>query len=204
MSKDPLAPPPEPAPARADGAEIVDAIVWATLELDDPNASGNTIAERAGVGIASLYRYFPNKAAIFAEISRRMLRDFLVRLREALADPTRDLRSVVADCCRIAIAVPNASPRLRRHLNVGIPASWSEASTSATYQAAIAEMTRWLAVRLPEPPPDLAHRVFTAFAAARGVVMVAMILPDLRPPDEVVIDLMTRGALAYLGVPDPA
>jgi len=88
-SKDPLAPQPEPAPTTSDSAEIVEAIVAAVIAIGDPNVSVNAIAERAGVGVASVYRYFPNKSAIYAEISRRLQRDFLAGLRTKLGDPLR-------------------------------------------------------------------------------------------------------------------
>jgi len=41
------------------------------------SVSVNAIAACAGVGGASIYRYFPNKHAIHAEIARRLRRDFL-------------------------------------------------------------------------------------------------------------------------------
>ena len=65
-SPDPLAPPQAPAPSRPESTAIVDALVAAALELG-PDASVNAIAERAGVGVASLYRYFPSKASILAK-----------------------------------------------------------------------------------------------------------------------------------------
>ena len=87
-SPDPLAPPQAPAPSRPESTAIVDALVAAALELG-PDASVNAIAERAGVGVASLYRYFPSKASILAELARRAQHDALTRIQEVLAaNPT--------------------------------------------------------------------------------------------------------------------
>ena len=81
----------------------------ATIELGDPDASVNAIAERAGVGIASLYRYFPSKSAIHAEISRRLQRDFLSQVRAILAQPV-SLEAAIEACCRAAVIVPHIQP----------------------------------------------------------------------------------------------
>ncbi len=196
-AKDPLAPHPEPAPTRGDSAQIVEAIVAATLELGDPDASVNAIAERAGVGIASLYRYFPSKSAIHAEISRRLQRDFLKQTREILAQPIT-LEQAVEACCRAAVVVPHVSRAMRRALNTSVPQSWSAETATVAFSTAISEIARWVASQIPDPPPDLAHRVFAAFAAGRGIVMVAMQMPDSAPSDEVLIAAMVRGSLAYL------
>lgn len=59
-------------PKQTRSRAIVDAIVEAgrqILEADGPGAlTTNHIADRAGVSIGSLYRYFPNKEAVIAAI----------------------------------------------------------------------------------------------------------------------------------------
>ncbi len=197
-AKDPLAPHPTPAPGRRDSVDIVDAIVTAALELGDPDASVNAIAARAGVGVASLYRYFPSKGAVYAEVSRKLQRDFLVRLRAALYAPASSLEATVTACCRIAVEAPGASPQLRRSLNLSLPHSWVQESANAIFTATVTELTRWLESRLAPAPKDLRDRVFVAFAAGRGLVMMSRLLPDLAPSDEVLVAQMARGAMTYL------
>lgn len=197
-SRDPLAPQPEPAPTRSDSAEIVEAIVAAVIAIGDPNVSINTIAERAGVGIASVYRYFPNKSAIYAEISRRLQRDFLAGLRTKLADPSLSLEAAVEACCRMAVVVPGVTPALRQAVNTTFPLSWSHAHADAVFSSAISEMTQWLGTRLDPVPRDLADRVFIAFASGRGLVMMSMLMPDRAPPHEVLIRHMVRATLLHL------
>ena len=84
MAKRPLlGPPREPAPQRTDSQRLVDAIVAAAIELG-ADATLATIAERAGVGAASIHRYFPTLSSIFAEVSRRMYRQLGTLIRAAL------------------------------------------------------------------------------------------------------------------------
>jgi AcrR family transcriptional regulator len=60
------------SPKQLRSRAIVDAIVQAGRELlaseGAPSLTTNRIAERAGVSIGSLYRYFPNKDAVLAAI----------------------------------------------------------------------------------------------------------------------------------------
>lgn len=198
--KAPLDPQPPPAPTRADSTEIVEAIVAAALELGDPDASVNLIAERAGVGVASVYRYFPNKAAIYAEVSRRLQRDFRARVQSVLEQPSLSVRDAVEACCRIAIEVPGVSAELRRALNLAVPLSWSQDNASLVFSETIEAFTHWLSSRLDPPPADLRDRVFVAFAAGRGIVMISRVLSDIAPHDEALIQHMVTGALAYLDV----
>lgn len=197
--KDILEPAPEPAPTRSDSVAIVDAIVRALIELDDPDASLNALAARAGVGVASLYRYFPNKAAIYAELSRRLQRDFVAHVRRVL-ESAESVPAAIEACCRLAVIVPGVSPRLRRTLNLNVPLSWSQENASAMFQSAIVQMTQWLAARMDSPPPDLSERVFVAFASGRGLVMLSRMAPEHAPPDEPLIAHMARIARAAIGV----
>jgi len=202
-SNDPLAPQPEPTAGRKDSQEIVESIIQATLTIGDPDASVNAIAERAGVGIASLYRYFPSKAAILAEISRRLQRAFLVDLKRVLSQPALTVAQAIEQVCQLAISPPGVTAEIRYALNVIVPMSWSHENAGVIYQDAMAELVRWLRDKLDPVPPDLEHRVFVAFAAARGVVMVSRAMPAIAPPDEVLVRLVVRSALAVLD-PDAA
>jgi len=71
------APSPRRRPKQARSHEIVKAIREACLRIlteEGPDAvSTNRIAEVAGVNIASVYRYFPNKEAIMAQIYEQEL-----------------------------------------------------------------------------------------------------------------------------------
>lgn len=201
-SKDPLAPQPEPKAGRKESAEIIEAIIEATITIGDPDASVNAIAERAGVGIASLYRYFPSKAAILAEISRRLQREFLVGLKRVLEEPGLTVAQAIEQVCRVAIYEPGASPEIRYAINVAVPMSWSHESARAMYADAQRELEGWLRGKLDPVPADLQHRVFVAFAAARGVVMVSRAMPAIAPPDEALVRMLVTTVRACLLGPD--
>ncbi|MEP4485515.1 MAG: helix-turn-helix domain-containing protein [Halioglobus sp.] len=62
-------------PSQARSRATIDAILEAAtrilIQFGYDKASTNKIAELAGVGIGSVYEYFPGKEAIFAEVRRR-------------------------------------------------------------------------------------------------------------------------------------
>lgn len=78
---------PRKAPSRARGHASVDAMLEACAQLlrDGLYAdmSTNMIAERAGVGIGTLYEFFPNKEAIIAALARRKLAALFDEMRAA-------------------------------------------------------------------------------------------------------------------------
>jgi AcrR family transcriptional regulator len=188
MARRPLMdPPPVPAPQRADSQQIVSAIITAAIDLG-PEATLAEIADRAGVGVASLHRYFPTVASIFAEVSRQMYRTVHVQIRAILSEEGLDLRTAIARLCRIAFDGPNVSMEYRRKLNLDLPLSWSKGIAEAVYKEMLAEITEWLAQRLGDPPADLGARVFVAFSYIRGSVLLSLLYPALSPPHEVLIE----------------
>ena len=62
---------PSQARARATVDTVIKAAARILIDSGYSDASTNAIAERAGVGIGSVYEYFPGKEAIFAELRRR-------------------------------------------------------------------------------------------------------------------------------------
>ncbi|MFK7929411.1 MAG: TetR/AcrR family transcriptional regulator [Myxococcota bacterium] len=124
MAKKPvdLHPPPRPAPARSDSRAIVEAILEAARQLP-VDASVNAIADRAGVGIASLYRYFPGKEAIYAELARVGH----VRIREAIAarlGVVNTLESAIRECVRLGTELPFEERHVVDHVHANIPFAW--------------------------------------------------------------------------------
>jgi AcrR family transcriptional regulator len=199
--RDPLAPRTGPSPTRQDSREIVEAIVVAVIDLADPSASMDAIAERAGVGVASVYRYFPNRAAIYAEISKRLHRAFLDELRAVLAEPHTDLRSAVRAVTRLAVHGSGVSAKLRLALNVMVPASWSLDSAQQAFEAAIDQLIVWLKGRALARPDELEARVFVAFAMVRGTIHFAMSFPALAPSADGLVDYLTDATVAVIAPP---
>lgn len=189
--------PPIPSPQRADSQQIVAAVVAAAIELG-PEAPLSEIADRAGVGTASLHRYFPTVASIFAEVSRQMYRTVLDQVRTILAKPGPDLRSKLREVCQTAFDGPGVSLDYRRKLNLDLPLSWSKGLAEEVYVEMLDEITTWLAAHLPDPPADLATRVFIAFSYLRGSVLVSLLYPALSPSQEILIDHLVETLVGVL------
>lgn len=78
----------------------VDAIVEAAAHLLATRgweaSTTNHIAERAGVSIGSLYKYFPNKPSILAEVARRRIRSEVSAIAATLEAHADDPRGMPA------------------------------------------------------------------------------------------------------------
>jgi AcrR family transcriptional regulator len=179
----------------------VSAVVGAAIELG-PDASLALIAERAGVGVASLHRYFPTTAALFAEVSREMYRTLLRQVRAITGRSDQTVAETIAEICRVVITEPRLSVAHRRRLSFDVPLEWSRDVAETAYREILHEVVTWLARRLPGAPPDLEDRVFVAFAAVRGAVLVSLLFPDLGPPEDQLIAQVSRCVALTLGVED--
>lgn len=183
--------PPEPKPRRADSKDIVEAILAAAIELG-PDAPFTAIAARAGVGTASLHRYFPTTAALFAEIWRRMFHTLLEQIRAVTAQTDLDLHTFVDRICRLALDGPNVPDAYRRRLNLDVPLAWSAGVVEQTYDEIAREVALWMRRSLPDPPRDVEARVFLAFAAVRGTNLLSLLFPTQAPPYEALLQQMVR------------
>jgi AcrR family transcriptional regulator len=83
----------------------------------------NHIADRAGVNIASLYQYFPNKQAILAELRRRHGNEQRAAARRALAaGHTDDVMSILRTLLEASLAAHAVNPDLHRVFSEELPA----------------------------------------------------------------------------------
>lgn len=170
-----------------------------------PEASTNRIAREAGISPGSLYQYFPDKDAIVAEITRRLISGFATAiapsLRRAAADPppaatllvlgavldaleqqARLLRALVD---RVpAIEQQEALQSVREHVG-GIVYHSLMANSRALRQPdveratwTIVELTQHLLVRYVLDSPPIAREDFLADTA--HVILSAAF--DTRPP----------------------
>jgi AcrR family transcriptional regulator len=82
VHKTDLLPKKRPTQARSQATfdALVDACTWLLPRRGYAGTTTNRIAERAGVGIASLYEYFPGKDAIVAQVAERLVDRVLARL----------------------------------------------------------------------------------------------------------------------------
>jgi len=91
---------PRRIPQQSRSRVTVDAIVEAAAHLLTgrgwQGATTNHIAERAGVSIGSLYKYFPNKPSILAEVARRRIRSEVSAIATTIEAHVDDPRAMLA------------------------------------------------------------------------------------------------------------
>jgi TetR/AcrR family transcriptional repressor of mexCD-oprJ operon len=77
-----------PTPRRVDAARNMARILDAATAVlsEDPAAGMSEVAERAGVGRATLYRHFPSRDELFAAIRARARREAVVAVEECPID----------------------------------------------------------------------------------------------------------------------
>lgn len=105
----------EPVQARA--KESVDTILAAAAELiDDVGLEGfntNLLAERAGVRVSTVYRYFPNKYSVIVALTERLAArwdEWMSAMYTDLSDPRRDWRQILTRTRQRWIAHAEAEP----------------------------------------------------------------------------------------------
>ena len=90
-------------PMRADARRNRARILQAARELfasEQPDVQIDDVAHRAGVGVGTVYRHFPDKEALMGELVRERFGIFNERLREALADEHAQPFTALADALR--------------------------------------------------------------------------------------------------------
>jgi AcrR family transcriptional regulator len=106
QAKAPTHPAHQPRPLRADARRNRAAILKAARELfamERPDVQIDEVARRAGVGVGTVYRHFPDKEALMGELVRARFDIFNERLREAIRageQPGADAFEVLADALR--------------------------------------------------------------------------------------------------------
>jgi AcrR family transcriptional regulator len=89
---------------------ILDAALGQLAESGYAGAAMHAVARRAGIGTGTLYRYFPSKAELFAEVFRRGAAREMVILEDAARDDGRPaaerVGAAVEAFARRALAAP--------------------------------------------------------------------------------------------------
>ena len=189
--------PPLPSAQRADSEQIVAAVIAAAIELG-PQATLAAIAAKAGVGAASLHRYFPTTAAIFAEVSRQSYRTLLEQIRALTNREDLELYAMVKLVCQAAIDGPGLSLEHRRRLNLELPLAWTTSTAEQVYAEVLEAAAGWIRKHVQPPPQDLEARVFVAFANIRGAVLMMLMFPSIAPPREALLPALADSVFLAL------
>jgi AcrR family transcriptional regulator len=151
---------------------IFEATAELAAELGFEGVNTNLVASRAGVNIASLYRYFPNKQAIFAAISERLAANFKAEIKGLVAqiDAGRPWKEAVADGMRLAAQRRLNSPG-ERSIRIAIRLSPELQELDRLETNAVSAMLADLMTRRSGAEPERA-----ALAARVAIEMGAAIL----------------------------
>lgn len=107
---------PRKRPRQQRSIAMVDAILDASarilVELGQEALTTNTIAERAGVSIGSLYQYFSCRDAIVVALLNRFESRMRTRMQAALAQSGGELRESLAAMIRTALSCHFETPHL--------------------------------------------------------------------------------------------
>lgn len=90
-------------PMRADARRNRELILRAARELfasEQPDVQIDEVAARAGVGVGTVYRHFPDKEALMGELVRARFDIFNERLRDAIEDGEANDFDALADAMR--------------------------------------------------------------------------------------------------------
>ena len=193
--KKPLLRPAPPDAKRSDSKDIVEAIITAGHELASSGlhkVSVAAVAARAGVGNASVYRYFPDKGALFAEIFRRQHQSVLQRLRATLTEST-SLREATWRSIEGFAGFDEEEAKLRRALNFDVPLGWSMAELVPVLDASMDLIAAQLARFLPElSEAEVEQRVFYSVGFVRGAVMMRLLRPERSPDREAMLKILSE------------
>jgi AcrR family transcriptional regulator len=153
---------PRKQPRQARARETVEAILQAATYILQKAGyeamTTNQIADRAGVNIASLYQYFPNKQAILAELARRHVNEARGRLATTLVGLRTKRRVSLRDAVRAMIGATCAEHAIDPQLHeiftiwgprVGLPHVTTE--VDATIEVESQVWVESMAGALPDP-----------------------------------------------------
>jgi AcrR family transcriptional regulator len=164
------------------------------------------LAELAGVSVGSLYQYFPNKAAIVAELARRIeQRGFLQATSTLSTLEGRPIPEITRAMVGVLLSHEIGPRRMRRVLLEEVPPKWREGESSSVDLAVQAALHTLFAARPSEVrAADHELMAFVVYHAIEAVVEAALMRrPELLERADFA-DELSRLALGYLGRRTPA
>jgi AcrR family transcriptional regulator len=179
------------SPAQQRSERTIETIFEATAQILDRDGDGglstNTIAERAGFSIGTLYQYFPNKDAILIAMVEREKRRIVERVEAALsAAGDADFEERIRHAVRAVLSAFGGRFRARRRLALAVLRS----SSLATGNLAVVEIGSRLSEILTRIGGDQLRpmseaAIFVMTRALMGAIRSAVVeqSPLLRTPE---------------------
>jgi AcrR family transcriptional regulator len=150
------------------------------------------VAERTGIGRATLYKYFPDVDAILYAWHARQIDSHLRQLtaiRDSVGDPADRLAAVLTSYAHIAQQTRNHDPELVRFLHPDQQITDAQAHLRELVSALVAEGAASGVLRTDIDPAELANYCLHALTAAAGLTdpaalarLVDLTLTGLRSP----------------------
>lgn len=188
---------PRRAPQRRTSEEIVDAILDAAAQLigETGNLAGmttNHVAERAGVSIGSLYRYFPDKESIVAALDLRHRRASAARFLASLSEFSTDFPGALRSALR-SFMEDGPEPHVRAALIRDVPAAWVASNAGQVWaQVVHLAATALLHIRPGLDAGEARKRVFFAIHAAQGLSSGLLLWPVDGVERDDIVELLAR------------
>ena len=166
--------------ARATVEAILEAAAYILVRDGWEKFTTNSVAERAGVNIASLYQYFPNKESVVAELQRRHIEkgraaypDMIAQLR---SQP--NLRAALKILIDVAVAEHRTNPKLHKVFAEELPRASRRVHGDRDKQliASLANILEPYPIQVPNP--DIALFLFRVIGHA-AIHEAASERPDL-------------------------
>jgi AcrR family transcriptional regulator len=196
---------PKQARARATVEAILEAAAHILVRQGHDALTTNSVAERAGVSIGSLYQYFPNKEALVTALSKKHLDDIEAISISALEEDAPDipLAALVRSMIDASIAAHLVDPALHDALSDHLPnkgaKDWHggfEERVSANVKAVLVRRRAEIAVK------DLDLAVYVIVRSVEACIHDAhrACRPSLK--SSALAEAVTRLVMGYLTQPD--
>jgi AcrR family transcriptional regulator len=185
----------------------VDALIEATARIlvreGFDKASTNRIAEVAGVGVGSLYQYYPGKEALVAAVIDRHNREIMQVVRGAAAEvASQPVEKAVHRLVAVAIEAHRIDPRLHRVLAEQLPRTGRLADVETFNREAHALFRAYLERHRDELRiVDLDLAAFVCVTSIEALTHTAVLhRPELLTDEavETLVDEATRLVVGYL------
>lgn len=192
---------PHRAPMRKRGLErfslLLDATADLLAELVNEDISLAQIAERAGVPLASVYHFFPNRNAAFVALAQRYHAELGASARAPVEPPPETWQDYIANRQRHGAGYLNANPAALR-LFMGAGVSVEVRNTDLNGNAELARLrAAYLRATFDMPNiPDLEDKVAVSIALVDGIWAMSYSLHRQIAPRY--LNESIRSAIAYL------